>query len=94
MVAELGGDFERFTAEVGHDLRTMTSWIMNEVRGPYGGSLGQYRHFEALLDWKEDFFALFIPSLDEMAQDILELQNWADTIEADGGSEADTGNNK
>ena len=71
LVAELGGNFERFSAEVEHDLRNMTSWIMNEVRGHYGDWLGQHRHFEALLSWKEDFFARYIPRLDEMAQDFL-----------------------
>ena len=54
--------------------------------------LGQHQQFEALLAWKEDFFARFIPMLNEIAQEILELQNWADTVVVDGGCESGTSN--
>ena len=93
VVAELEGNFERFSAEVNYDFRDQWSGILNEVHGYYGDWLGQYRKFEALLAWKEDFSALFIPRLGEMAQDVLALQNWVDTIDFDdGGCEADTEN--
>ena len=91
VVAELRDNFERFSADVNHDLHNMTLWIMYEMHGCYGDWLGH--QFETLLAWKEDFFARFIPKLDGMAQEILELQNWADTVAGDG-SEADTSNRK
>ena len=73
VVAEVGGNFERFSAEVNHDRRHMSLWIMNEVHGCYGDWLGN-RKFEALLVWKEDFVARFITLLNEMVQEILGLQ--------------------
>ena len=78
VVAELEGNFGRFSAEVKFDSRNLWSGIMNEVHGCYGDWVEQYRKFEALLAWKENFSALFIPRLDEMAQHVLELQNWVD----------------
>ena len=89
VVAELEGKFELFSAEVNFEFKSQWSGILNEVHGYYGDWLGECRKLEALLAWKEDF----IPKLDEMVQDILELQNWVDAVDDDdGGGEADTEN--
>ena len=88
-MAEHEGNFEVFFAEVNFEFKSQWSGILNEAHGYYGDWLGQSRKFETLLAWKEEF----IPKLGEMAQDILELQNWVDAVEDDdGGGEADTGN--
>ena len=68
--AELEGNFERFSAEVKYDFQVQWSGILNEVHGCCGDWVGQYRKFEALLAWKEDFFVRCLHKLDKFQTDV------------------------
>ena len=61
VVAELEGKFVLFSAEVIFESKSQWSGILNEVHGYCGDWLEEYRRFDALLAWKEDFIPKLWP---------------------------------